>query len=244
MKSLFSLLAITPCALAALLLGACSDDSGDGDTGGGASGSAGSAGSAGSGTGGSAGSGMSGNTTAMSFFVTSAGSGADGGNLGGLIGADARCQSFAAAVGAGGKTWHAYLSTVGANARERIGTGPWFNQAGEKIADSVEALHTNGLSNGNPQHVLDETGMPAPGNQHDIMTGSLPDGTVSGALTCADWTSNSETLTDQPQVGHSDIPTNPMFSPSWNSAHASANCSEAGLVTRGGAGRLYCFAIN
>jgi hypothetical protein len=86
--------------------------------------------------------------------------------------------------------------------------------------------------------------MAAPGAQHDVLTGSLPDGTLSGTLTCADWTSSSETLTEQPQVGHSDIPGNPMFSPSWNSAHASANCSQAGLTMRGGAGRLYCFAIN
>ena len=46
----------------------------------------------------------------MSFFVTSANPG-KGGNLGGLAGADAHCQSLAAAVGAGGKTWRAYLST-------------------------------------------------------------------------------------------------------------------------------------
>ena len=45
----------------------------------------------------------------MSFFVTSAGSG-KGGDLGGLAGADAHCQKLAAAAGAGGKTWHAYLS--------------------------------------------------------------------------------------------------------------------------------------
>src|SRR5438067_6866642 len=46
----------------------------------------------------------------MRFFVTSAGSG-KGGDLGGLTGADAHCQSLAAAVGAGARTWHAYLST-------------------------------------------------------------------------------------------------------------------------------------
>lgn len=255
MKSLLSIAKITPLAVSALLLGGCSDDDSDGDDNGGSAGSGGAAGSAGSagagggagssgsGNGGSAGSGSTG-ATAMSFFVTSAGSGADGGNLGGLSGADARCQAFAAAVSAGGKTWHAYLSTSTVNARDRIGSGPWFNQAGEQIAASVAALHTDGLSNGDPQHILDETGTPAPGNQHDILTGSLPDGTISGTLTCADWTSNSDTLTMNPQVGHSDIPGDPMFSPSWNSAHTSANCSQAGLVMFGGAGRLYCFAIN
>jgi len=45
----------------------------------------------------------------MGFFVTSANP--KGGNLGGLAGGDALCQSLAQAAGAGGKTWHAYLST-------------------------------------------------------------------------------------------------------------------------------------
>ena len=62
----------------------------------------------------------------MSFFVTSVGPG-KGADLGGLAGADRHCQQLASAVGAGAKTWHAYLSTQGAgavNARDRIGTGP------------------------------------------------------------------------------------------------------------------------
>src|SRR6478609_10498601 len=71
----------------------------------------------------------------MNFFVTSVPVG-DGGNLGGLAGADAHCQALATAVGAGNRTWHAYLSTQAANgkpainARDRIGTGPWFNAKG------------------------------------------------------------------------------------------------------------------
>ena len=62
----------------------------------------------------------------MRFFVTSAGSG-KGGDLGGLTGADAHCQSLAAAVGAGARTWHAYLSTqTGAPGRQRPGSHrPW-----------------------------------------------------------------------------------------------------------------------
>src|SRR4051812_43627830 len=68
----------------------------------------------------------------MSFFITSAGSG-NGANLSGLAGADRHCQTLAQAAGAGGKTWHAYLSASAANgqpavnARDRIGAGPWFN---------------------------------------------------------------------------------------------------------------------
>src|SRR3954447_10245738 len=68
----------------------------------------------------------------MSFFVTSAGLN-KGGDLGGIEGADRQCQSLAQAAGAGSKTWHAYLSTQGAggvNAKDRIGSGPWFNAKG------------------------------------------------------------------------------------------------------------------
>src|ERR1043166_1610112 len=70
-----------------------------------------------------------------SFFVTSVGVG-NGGNLGGLAGADNHCQTLAQAAGAGGKTWHAYLSSQAAdgaaavNARDRIGKGPWQNSKG------------------------------------------------------------------------------------------------------------------
>ena len=49
----------------------------------------------------------------MTFFVTSAGPG-KGADLGGLEGADRHCQMLAQTVGAGGKTWHAYLSAQAA----------------------------------------------------------------------------------------------------------------------------------
>jgi hypothetical protein len=179
----------------------------------------------------------------MSFFVTSVGSGEAGGNLGGLDGADATCERLAAAVGAGDKTWRAYLSTDTVNARDRIGDGPWFNQAGVLIASDVDELHADDtVFNGTPNLILDETGVVAPGPQHDILTGTLRDGTAAAGLNCANWTSNDAALTENPQVGHSDIPANPMFSPRWNEAHTSANCSQEGLAQRGGAGRLYCFA--
>src|SRR4029434_5825247 len=76
----------------------------------------------------------------MSFFVSS--SNPKGGNLGGLTGADAVCQSLARAVGAGGKTWHAYLSTSTVDAKTRIGNGPWSNFKGEQIAANVADLHS------------------------------------------------------------------------------------------------------
>jgi hypothetical protein len=172
------------------------------------------------------------------------GSGANGGNLGGLDGADAVCERLATAVGAGSRTWRAYLSTDTVDAISRIGDGPWYNQALTEVASSVADLLAEGISNGDPQLILDETGTPAPANQHDILTGTLENGTKAPGLNCANWTSNSADLTEQPQVGHSDIPGNPMFSPSWNAAHVSANCSQQGLTMRGGAGRLYCFAAD
>jgi hypothetical protein len=178
----------------------------------------------------------------LSFFVTSVGSGDAGGDLGGLEGADAMCQALADAVGEGARTWQAYLSTSTVDARDRIGEGPWYNAAGEMIAADVEALHTDGLSNGDPQHALDENGETVPGQEHDILTGSQEDGTLLADATCDDWTSNGGG--DVAQVGHSDIPMNPMFSPSWNSAHDTPGCGPDDLEQTGGAGRLYCFAID
>jgi hypothetical protein len=181
----------------------------------------------------------------MSFFVTSVGSGAAGGNLGGLEGADEMCQGLADAAGAGDKTWHAYLSTDTEDARDRIGSGPWFNQAGVQIAASLAELHAAGtVFNGSPNLILDENGVNAPGPEHDIPTGSNADGTAAVGLNCDNWTSSSAELTENPRVGHSDIPGDTRFSPSWNAAHESANCSQEGLTQRGGAGRLYCFAID
>src|SRR5438046_1492402 len=69
---------------------------------------------------------------AMSFFVTSVGKG-NGSDLGGLEGADAHCNSLAKAARSKRTNSKAYLSTAlpageaGANARDRIGKGPWRN---------------------------------------------------------------------------------------------------------------------
>ena len=84
----------------------------------------------------------------MTFFITSAGPG-DGANLGGLEGADRHCQQLAQAVGAEDREWHAYLSTIddmgraSVHARDRIGSGPWHNFNGTKIADNVDDLHSD-----------------------------------------------------------------------------------------------------
>ena len=117
----------------------------------------------------------------LGFFITSAGPG-KGANLGGLAGADAHCQTLAAAAGAGGRTWRAYLSTTASgsqpavNARDRIGSGPWANAKGVVVATSVADLHSdaNKLSKENS---LTEKGAVVNGrgdtpNKHDILTGT------------------------------------------------------------------------
>ena len=197
-------------------------------------------------------------TQPMSFFVTSAGSG-DGANLGGLEGADARCQALATAVGAGSKTWHAYLSQQAeggkpvVNARDRIGAGPWFNAKGQKVADNVAHLHGDTLdqarlgNNLSRTTVFNEKGESLKGagdtpNQHDILTGSQPDGTAFPAgqdKTCRNWTSNGEGTA---QLGHFDRTGG--GNTSWNSAHPSKGCSQQNLIGTGGNGYFYCFAAN
>ncbi len=191
----------------------------------------------------------------MSFFVTSAGSG-DGANLGGLAGADKHCQTLAAAAGAGGKTWRAYLSTQGpgaVNARDRIGKGPWFNAKGARIAQDVGDLHGDTLeqarrgNNLTKVTGLTEKGQPVNGvgdtpNQHDILTGSQLDGNAfpaGGDRTCRNWASNTG---DSAQVGHSDRTGG--GNTSWNATHPSKGCSQPNLVATGGAGLVYCFAID
>lgn len=190
----------------------------------------------------------------MSFFVTSVGKG-DGANLGGLAGADAHCQALAAAAGRGDAVWRAYLSTQGAgavNARDRIGTGPWHNFRGQVISANTGVLHGDTIEQariGNPlgkQFALTEKGEVVNGvgdkpNQHDILTGTMPDGrayTDSADHTCNNWTSNSA---GSAQVGHSDKQGG--GNSSWNSTHASKGCSQANLVATGGAGLFYCFAV-
>lgn len=189
----------------------------------------------------------------MSFFVTSVGKG-DGANLGGLAGADAHCAALAKAANAPGD-WKAYLSTQGpgaVSARDRIGKGPWHNFRGQVISADIGILHGDTIEQariGNPigkQLALTEKGELVNGvgdkpNQHDILTGSTPDGrayTDTADRTCNNWTSNS---TGSAQVGHSDKQGG--GNSSWNSTHASKGCSQENLVGTGGAGLFYCFAV-
>lgn len=193
----------------------------------------------------------------MSFFITSVGSD-KGADLGGLAGADAHCQFLATSAGAGGRTWRAYLSTQGkdfkdtnvVNARDRIGTGPWFNAKGVKIASNVDELHS-AKNNLTKETALDENGRIVYGrtekpNKHDILTGSRVDGTAYGPMffadmTCNNWTSSGEGKTI---VGHHDRvgPIDHAWAKSWNAAHITKGCSQNDLKKTGGDGLFYCFA--
>jgi hypothetical protein len=192
----------------------------------------------------------------MTFFVTSVGSG-NGANLGGLAGADQHCQKLASAVGAGNRTWRAYLSTsasgsaAAVNAIDRIGRGPWQNAKGAVIATDIENLHGN--NNITKQTNLTEQGGVVNGrgdtpNTHDMVTGSQTNGLAFPAgedKTCGNWTKSG--ADGAVQMGHSDRLglSEDYFAKSWNSSHASrGGCSQDALKGTGGAGLFYCFAVN
>jgi hypothetical protein len=207
---------------------------------------------AGAGGGVAAGTASGGRDTSMSFFLTSAGPG-DGANLGGVAGADAHCQRLAEAAGVRSKTWRAYLSSAAAagqaamNARDRIGAGPWYNARGLRVAANVAELHSEASRLGK-QGSLTERGDSVNGrgdtpNRHDVLTGSLPDGTAypdAADHTCGNWTRSDST--GSAQVGHHDRQGGGERPNSWNSAHASRGCGQANLRATGGDGLFYCFA--
>lgn len=194
-------------------------------------------------------------SSSMSFFITSTNPG-KGADFGGLAGADRHCQTLAAAAGAGSKTWRAYLSTTAAgaspavNARDRIGKGPWQNAKGVVVARNVDELH--GENQLNKQNSLSEKGEVISGggdpvNMHDILTGSTPEGrssTAAADTTCGNWTKGA--ADGSAIVGHHDRRglRDDAPSKSWNSSHPSRGCGPDALKSSGGAGLLYCFAVN
>lgn len=192
----------------------------------------------------------------MTFFVTSTNLGT-GGNLGGITGADQFCQTLARNAGAGNKARRAYLSTQGmgaVNARDRIGKGPWQNAKGDVVAKDVVELHA--ANNITKQTALTEKGAVVNGrgdtpNMHDVLTGSQPDGRAfpdGDDRTCGNWTKSSGQ--GAAMVGHSDRTGLDDSSParSWNSSHPSrgpgGGCAQDDFKSTGGAGLLYCFAVN
>jgi hypothetical protein len=184
--------------------------------------------------------------TSMSFFVTSVGLG-KGANLGGLAGADAHCAALAEAAGTTGKTWHAYLSTTGAggvNAKDRIGKGPWFNSKNQLVARSVDHLHYSNVLLNKTNSITEKggtvNGVGDTPNQHDILTGTNPDGTAAADSTCNNWTDESADF--KATLGHLDRTGGGAMAESWNAAHQSRGCSQENLIASGGNGYFYCFA--
>ncbi len=187
----------------------------------------------------------------MSFFITSAGPG-NGADLGGLAGADRHCQALAAAAGFGNQTWRAYLSADASggrpavDARDRIGTGPWYNAKGVLIARNLDELHSaaNGITK---QTGLSEKGGKINGrgdrpNMHDILTGSDAEGRLVPGKTCNNWTSSGA---GNAFVGHHDRMglRDDAPSKSWNASHPSRGCGQDNLRQTGGNGFFYCFAV-
>ena len=189
----------------------------------------------------------------MNFFLTSVGPG-DGADLGGLDGADAWCTHLAFAVGMGDRTWRAYLSQQSGggqpavDARDRIGSGPWYNFEGVMIASDLDDLH------GENNNLTKETQLSEQGNiifgrgdspnRHDVLTGALLDGTLapgSDDTTCSNWTSSGE---GSALVGHFDHTGGGANPTSWNSAHGTQGCSQEALRGTGGDGLFYCFAVS
>jgi hypothetical protein len=140
------------------------------------------------------------------------------------------------------------------NARDHIGKGPWFAHGGvRRVAQSVEELHGDTLEQARLGNALGKAisltekgervnGVGDMPNQHDMLTGSQPDGrayTDGMDHTCNNWTSNNMGTA---QLGHSDKQGG--NNGSWNSSHPSRGCSQPNLVSTGGAGLFYCFAAN
>lgn len=187
-----------------------------------------------------------------------------GGNLGGLAGADRICQTAAAAVGYGHKTWRAFLSAYNngspIHAIDRIGTGPWYDRNGRLVA-----MNRAGLLQQRPagdsaiiNDLPDETGLGTRrlGDTHDIMTGSNTQGQLDGtsaAATCQDWTSAVGAGTGNlVRCGHAWPANSGMH---WIQAHRLNGCAPGvNLVQNGpgtgntvggggGWGAIYCFAL-
>ncbi len=188
-----------------------------------------------------------------SFFIAENSSGT--GNLGGIAGADQICQNEAQSLGgqAAARTWHAYLSQEQRgtqpriNARDRVGSGPWYNVKGQLIASNVADLHgdqqrdRNNVQRATALDVkgneVPGVGSPPGGNQHDILTGS-----DSHAMALPQQNPNIPADRARAMLGHSDR--SGGQNTSWNAAHMSQGCTKQALVNTGGAGRLYCFATN
>jgi hypothetical protein len=137
------------------------------------------------------------------------------------------------------------------HARDRIGSGPWYNAKGVLIARNVEELHS-ARNNVTKETALDEKGQPVNDrtmkpNKHDMLTGSREDGTAfPGAfnpdMTCGNWTKSGPD--GSAMTGHHDRagPIDHKWATSWNSSHPTKGCTQDGIRSTGGDGLFYCFA--
>lgn len=180
----------------------------------------------------------------------------------GLRGADKLCTKIAeeSMPGSGAKGWAAFLSTSTVHAKDRIGTGPWYDRLGRLVSQDLTALlkeRPMGADTAIINDLPNETGAPnragsaegANDDNHDTVTGSNADGTFSGGATCSDYT--VATGTPGPMQGHS-WPAN--SGKSWAKTHAAHGCVPGvNLVQNGGGsgdtigagggyGGIYCFA--
>jgi len=213
----------------------------------------------------------------FSFFYTSLAamrrlSGSDNGFGGdlrfgmptGIEGADKICQTIAADIGFGAKTWRAFLSATRGpdgqvvHAIDRIGEGPWYDRKGRIVAqDKIGLLRDRPL--GDPEVVNDlpdETGDGTSplGSTYDAVTGTNRQGRLyytDPRNTCLDWTNN--TLENVlVMCGHSWLATGISH---WAEAHPERSCrpgvnimsggvSDGSSIGAGGGwGGFYCFAL-
>jgi len=247
-----------------------------------------SSGGAGSGTAGTGGTVDPGTLDKFSFFVTSLaamlrlsksdkGFGGDltYGTADGLTGADKICTEIAESSmpGSSVKNWHAFLSTTKVNAKDRIGTGPWYDRTGRLVAQDLtgllqarpvgDAAIKDDLPNedGIPNHKPNLAAAKEDDNHHTL-TGSNDKGTLySATATCKDWTTtstdNSASGAGRPRIGFSWQA--PPSRVNWVSGQDEGGCG-AGVTgvmmenggsdpgnpivgSGGGYGGIYCFAL-
>jgi hypothetical protein len=185
----------------------------------------------------------------------------------GLRGADKICAEVAesAMAGAGSKPWRAFLSaTTGGSgggpvhAKDRVGTGPWFDAQGRQVASNLTQLLMDRPGDADVavrNDLPNEHGIPnstAGTNNHAALTGSGSDGMLyTGAATatdatCNDWTSKEKS--GMPRCGHSwpgsGSGTNWISAISVPGCAPCAGSGTACVGATGGYGAFYCFVTN
>jgi hypothetical protein len=178
----------------------------------------------------------------------------------GLRGADKICAAVAekGIAGAGTKTWRAFLSTTTVHAKDRIGSGPWYDASGRQVASNLTQLLMDRPADADlaiKNDLPNEHGIPNKtdgSNNHAVLTGTGPDGmlytgaTPTSDSTCNDWTSKEPS--GHPWCGHSWPRTG--SGTNWMSSAAVSGCApctgtgSACVGSTGGYGAFYCFAIN